>query len=212
MGKYQKYGEKLDNLARERFSEYEKARDIYTKAKKAHSDFPVRTGWGVTLDDQLKAKKLEIEFLKAEADFKEAQKVYRSSEKEINKIREELYNELKEDMTVKPEDLDRNVVTLLESGICKANDIQDLYNKAKNTTTKRYIANFAKSQITDRMDRDERIMLESVVSNAPSLENPDLTETMQIFDSISDVFHRCINNDALISYWGQFTEDPISEM
>lgn len=212
MGKYSEYGKKLDDLARQRFADYEKARDIYTKAKKAHSDFPVRTGWGVTIDDQLKARKLEIDFLKAEADFKEAQKVYKSAEKEINQIREELYNKLTADLTMRAEELDQNVVKLLETGVCKAQDIHDLYSQAKNVTTKRYIANFAKSQIKDRMKSEDRITLTNITQNIPALEDPNQTEAMQIFDSMTEVFHRCVNNDAMIGYWGEFTEGPISEM
>ena len=210
MGKYQEYGKKLDNLARQKFSEYEKVKENLDRAKKARSSFQV--GFRSSPEDQLKAKRLEIEEQEAELKYKEFMKGFRSTLNQISAIRNELRQSLKNDLRLNPEDLDRNVVTLLESGICKAEEVQDLYNRATNTTTKRYIANHAKGMFTDKTGYEDRAILYAVSSNASALEDPDKSNAMQYFDVMTDVFKRCVNNPSMIGYWGELTEDAISEM
>ena len=210
MGKYSEYGEKLDSLARERFSEYEKAKENYDKARKARSNYVI--DGRATLEEKLKAQRLELEVQTADAKLTEVKRSYTDLQRQIPKIREELYQKVKADLMINPDDLDPNVVSILNSGICKADEIADLYDKAKNPTMKRYIANFAKGHADDRMEMNDRQILNKIAFDSQGVTDPDQTVTMQNFDSITNVLNRCIKNDAMIGHWGEFTEEAISEM
>lgn len=217
MSKYQKYGKQLDVLARNSFAEYEKAKGRLNKAKKDLDDCPVKLRIDPIHDGDylLKRKKREVAFAEAERDFREAEMVYKDTIIKAKTIRSELYQELKRDIMVTPEDLDRSVVDVLVSGICTPQEVAHLFDKAKNVTTRRYIAKYAGEQsekLTDRQDAPEREILMRVVDNGRKLGEPDYTDAMQRFDAMSDILKRCVNNPGLIGYWGQFTEAIISEM
>ena len=212
MSKYQRYGKELDRLARERFSSYEKARERYEKARKVKSDNPYPTGWGATPEAQIKAKKAEIEYIEAENAFKDAQRVYQGTLSEVEKLRKELYDEIQNDMTASPADLDRNVVDLLASGICSAREIRKMYEDSHDVTTRRYIAKYAKERDVKKLSDEDRVILNGVVYDGDTLTDPESSSTMKDFDALSDVLGRCVNNPAMIGCWGQLTEEVISEM
>ena len=212
MSKYQKYGKELDELMRKRFSDYEKIDSAYRDAKKAHSEYPLRTGWGVTQDYYIKALKAEAAFKETEQEFKKAEATYKGIVKEAQAIRDALHAEMQSDFSVNPADLDRNVVDLLASGICTAQEIERLYTNAQNNTTKRYIAQYAKKLDRDGMSREDVRILNNVAADGQGLLDPNLTETMHKFDICMDVVKRCANNTGMIKHWGQLTEQPLAEM
>lgn len=217
MTKYQRYGKQLDSLARSSFAEFEIAKSRLDKAKKDLDDCPVKLRIDPLRDGDylLKRKRREVAYAEAERDFREAQKAYKDTLSKAETIRSELYQELKKDLMVTPEDLDRNVVDLLASGICEPQEISQLFDNAETVTTKRFIAKYADEQsekLTDRQDAPDREILRRVVHDGRNLGDPNLTDAMQRFDAVSDVLKRCVNNAGLIGYWGQFTETLISEM
>ena len=213
MSKYQEYGKKLDSLARKRIAEYQKAKENYLKAKKRHEDFPFIPGLSYSYQEEIKARRLELDFREAEEEMREAEKTYRKGyEEEIRDIRRELYQELKEDTSVNPNDLDRNVVDLLQSGICKADEIAKLFNDASNVTTKRYIGNFAKSQVKADTDDKDRIILNNIANASVKMSDPGLASAMEKYDALSDVYTRCVKNPGFIPYYDHFSEQALSEM
>lgn len=226
MGRYKSYADRVDTLVRKRFSDYEKALDKYEKAKKARAETPMREGWGVTAEYQLKAKKAEVKYLEAEKDFKEAKAIYQNTLNEVKGIRAELLEAVTRRASADPNDLDRNVVDLLKSGICSAEEIERLFDNAGNATTKRYIAKFADDEYQKIMDsgkmserspegareRERSTRLLRVVQSGKEYTNPEKSEALQIFDHVSEVVSRTINNPAMIRSWGELTEDILSEM
>lgn len=212
MSKYTDYGKELDELMRQRFSDYEKVESAYKKAKKAHDALPVKEGFGVTQEYRIKALKAEIAFKEAEQAFKEAQKIYRGSVEEAQKIRTALYNEIQRDFEVKPADLDQNVVALLTSNICTAREVARLFETAENNTTKRYICQYAKNKDTKDLSKEDETILKGVAHAGVNLVNPDNTVTMHNFDVAMDVVNRCVKNTAMIGHWGELTEGPLSEL
>lgn len=221
MGKYNSYARRLDALARQRFSDYEKAKDDYEKAKKERAADPYKDGgWGVTPEMQLKAKKAEVRYLEAEANFKEAERTYKGTLEEVKAIREELLEEVSGAVTVNPDDLDRNVVDLLKSGICSAEEVAELYGKAENATTKRYIAKFAaeevdrnnKSNMDTNKRRNANEVLNNVVAAGKEYTDPASSETIKLFDAVSGVLTRCINNPSMVRSWGELTEDALADI
>lgn len=212
MSKYSKYGKELDELMRQRFSDFEKAEEAYKKAKKAHEEHPVRTGWGVTHDDHIKAMKYQVAFEEAKKTYDEALKVFREISSEARAIRSALYDDLQKDFAVNPEDLERNVVDILASGVCTTKEVKDLFDNAGNATTKRYIAQYAKKADVSKMSPEEASVYRNITHEGQLLHDPDSHDAMKKFDVALDVVDRCTKNTALIGYWGQLTEAPLSEM
>lgn len=227
MGKYRSYAQRIDTLVRQRFLEYEKATEAYEKARKAKTETPMRTGWGVTPEYQIKAQKAEINFKEAEIEYKKAKEVYQNTLQEVKEIRDELYEEVSRNASVRPEDLDRNVVELLQSGICSDSELVGLYEKAGNATTKRYIAKFANDEYQKLADmktandqspegaknRERREKLLSIVENSREYLDPERSEAVQIVDHITNqVLKRTINNPAMIRNWGELTEEALAEL
>ena len=215
-----KYGDKIDTLARQRFSEFEKVKDEYEKAKKAHSDNPVKTGWGVTPEYLRKAQRLQLDYEEAQEKWIEAQKTFRGLSKELSGIRNELVEDIRRKNAINPSDLDRNVVDVLTAGMCSPEEIRDLYDKTENATTRRYIANYAKSEVerinASNLDAHEKRrrgeVLNNLTAEGASLTDPEKDASVRIFDSVADVANRCINNPAMISRWGDLVSDALSEI
>ena len=212
MSKYAKYGKALDELMKQRFSDFGKAEEAYKKARKDHEEHPVRTGIGVTPDDYIQAMKYQVAFEESKKKYDEARKVFGGISDEARAIRSALYNDLQNDLAVKPEDLDRNVVDLLSSGICTPKEVKDLFEKAGNATTKRYIAQFAKNTDTSSMSPEDASVFRNVAHSGQRLYDPDSHDAIRRFDVALDVVDRCKNNTAMIGYWDQLTEAPLSEM
>ncbi len=224
MGKYRSYAQKLDTLVRERFSDYEKAAAAYEKAKKAASDTPIRYGFGVTAEYQLKAQKADINFKEAEIEYKKAKEVYEGSLKEAETIRAELLEKLSYDGAVNPASLDRNVVDLLNAGICSDDEIIELYDAA-NVTTKRFVAKYADDRVKALMSKDNGGESEELFKNRMSRQkllmvtedskrflDPERSDTMQYFDTAMGALKRTIANPAMISHWGMLTEEALEEV
>lgn len=213
MGKYNSYAKRLDSLAREAFRAYEKAESEYLKAEKDHSEHPVKSGWGAIPEEQVTAKMMEIKFMKAEEGFKKAKEAYRRTLKEAGKIRAELYNEILEDLSAKPGELDEKVISLLSSGLCSPREIVRLYEEADSVTTKRYIAEFAKNEANkEGLSRDEITMLNGLIADSHALVDPDKTEALQTFDVGIEILGRCVNNPSMISFWGTAWDESLSEI
>lgn len=224
MGKYRSYAQKLDTLVRERFSDYEKAAAAYEEARKAKFATPMKTGWGVTPEYQLKAKKAEINFMEAEAEYKKAKEVYGDTLKEAEAIRAELLEEMSTDGAVNPANLDRNVVDILNAGICSDDEIIEMYNAA-NVTTKRLIAKHADDRIKMLMSEDNggespelfknrnaRQKLQMVTEDSKRFLDPERSDTIQYFDTAMGALKRTLDNPAMIPFWGQLTESVLEEV
>ena len=214
MGKYHTYAERLDTLAKQRFADYQKAEAELKRAKEEKRLHPMPTSSLAAPEYFVEAREAEISLKKAEVNFTKAKNDYQNTVKEAKAIRDEMLKEVTRDLAVKPEDLDSNTVELLRSGICSPSELVDIYNKAENVTTRRYIAKHVKELIADnpKMDTQNRQMLSGIVSINTQIMNPENYAPMKMFDSVNGVLTRCINNPSLIHRWEALTENTLSEM
>ena len=226
MGKYQSYADRLDSLVRKRFSDFEKVAESYEKAKKAKEDYPIRYGFGISEKYQLQALKADVGYKEAEIEYKLAKETLANTLNEAKELRSDLLEEISKDYSAKPSDLDRNVVDLLQSGICSCDEIMDLYSEARNATTKRYIGKFAKDEY-DKLSSNREYTNESpegiglraagakllnVVEACKMYEDPESSREIQFFDAVIDgALSRTINNTSMIGDWGTLTEKLLAE-
>lgn len=214
MSKYAKFGQQLDELAKNRFAEYELAKARLERAKKDLEKYPkkLRVDPIYDKDYMTERNKRAAKLQEAETEFAAAKKIYETTMSDAEAIRNDLFNELKEDLAVKPDELDRNTVDLLNSRICSAAEVARLFDEAETVTTQRFIANFAKSQITERTEPKERAIFNNVSNAGERLENPELTTPMRQFDAMADALKHCIRNPNVLGYWSELSEPILNQM
>ena len=220
MGKYYRYAKEIDELAREKFAEYEKAKDAYDRAERLKKARPVGATYS-TDKERLEALNRDVAFKNAEAELKRVQDEMQNLPKEAKGIRDALIKAIKADTAPKPNDLNKEVVDLLASGICEPDEIVGLYNNATNVTTKRYIAGYAQKE-ADRLMNDTimpeakknswRSTLMSVATEGGSLNDAEHHPAVQYFDVASECLKRSANNPAMIPLWGELTSKSLAEM
>ena len=216
MSKYQKYGKRLDEIAREKFSAYEKAREQYQKAKAKFESRGVIHSRSTT-EERLKHERIELEYREARENMNKAEREFRQIPSEIAELRKALCYEIKTDNRANPEDLNQNVVTLLTTGVCKPDELIDLYELA-NITTKRYISNYAGSILPKDptalggMDPEDRAILTRIYQSGRALTNPEESPSVQNFDVMCEALNRTVNNPAMIGYWGELTDGALYNM
>lgn len=221
MGKYNEYGRRVEKIIKEAFADLQKATDAYEKAREDRGRNPKKTGWGVTLEQQIKAQQAELAYRQAEENLRKAKRVYHDKLAKIQEIREELKTAVAEDLLIDPKALDRNTVDILASGLCSPREVVRLYEKAESPTMKRYIANFAKNE-AQRIDKDKlmdpvkkaegRSMLYKISSDTRELTDAEDTDALRSFDVLSFVAERAINNPTMIEKWDELTENALENL
>lgn len=206
MRSYKNFGEQLTALVQNRFVALKNAEAAVEEAKRE---------FNATRKTGNKSEKLS-----AELTLEEAKKALEAAKNgvgnltnEIKGIRAELVDVVRDACVLNPDDLDRGVVDLLASGVCTAGELATLFQKAENSTTRRYIGKFAeKSLATADTHSPDVAVLRSIVDSAKGYENPELHSAVQKFDYAAKVAVRCINNPAMSGYFDTLTEQALSEM
>lgn len=216
MGKYQSYAQKLDALARNRFAEYKTAKENFEKAEKALKNLP--SSWN-TAESRNKKIAAESDYKIAKGYLHDARENLQKTMDEVIPIRNELFAEVAEEWLMKPEDLDRNTVDLLNAGICSPTDIANLFNKATTATTKRFIAKFASEEVKrlpESMERTAALAAEKLLRNIAHqgdlYKDPNNADPVMRFDAATDVLRRSVKTTSLMDKWDEFTGEILSGM
>jgi len=207
-----------DDAAKKIFSELQDAETALKVAEQAKSNAPR----GI-MDAQRAAAAA-----RAEADYMEAKAAYDSArrslpergERELLSIRKELADAVNDAFSVDPTQVDSATVELLKSGICTAADYEKLLgsaDEAQNGTMIRLIASYAAKAAEALREpngqlpfdsREEWARLDNVGKQGA---NHTAATVLDSYDALSGVFHRCVNNPAMIDKWGTLTENIIDE-
>ena len=198
MSKFNTYARRLDNTAKEFFKEYTEAHAKLEKAKMAR-----RLAQGA------------VEQTRRDADLLEAQGAFDTTmsnwaergERAIKDLRGELEGAIATALAVNPADVNQNVVTLLNSGICTSADFERLLKDADSSTMQRLIlSHVEKAATSPDVDPAERRALNVLLHDGQGSMGGAVLEN---FDALSGVFHRCLRNPGMISRWGDLTADAI---
>ena len=214
--RYTQYAERINALAKQRYADYKKAVEAFEEAEKNYHGIP--SGWA-TGDYQRKKIQAEADYKISKAELQEARNIYHKTMDEVVAIRNELFAEVSEDWSMKPNDLDRNTVDLLQSGICTPEEIADIFNKAETVTTKRYVAKFASEEVKrlpKSMEQTKAIKAQTLLNNVAHsgqlYKDVNNSEPLMRFDAVSDVLRRGIRNPKLMEKWDELTEANLAEM
>ncbi len=223
MGKYKSYAERFDVIAKKNFEAYQAAEKRLKAAADQRSKNPVRSGWGVTLEQRIEAQKAAMAYDEAYEAFKQAKQALTASLSDVSKLHQELQTQLDKDLMADPAKLDGSTVALLQSGICSPKEIAAMYDQAEqagNTTLQRYIGQFAaneeariRSKSMDVSAKTEsRIILSSVAEKGKRANGLQDHPAMIGFNTMKFAYERCTANPALMTYWDELTENPKEAM
>lgn len=213
---YTSYAERINTLAKERYADYKKAVEAFEEAEKNYRGFP--SGW-TTADYQKKKIQAEADYKIAKQELQEAREIYQKTMDEVVEIRNELFTEVSEEWSMKPNDLDRNTVDLLQSGICTPEEIADLFNKAETVTTKRYVAKFASEEVNRlpmSMEQSKAVRAQTLLNHVARAgrlyKDVNNAEPLMRFDAVAEVLRRGIKNPKLMEKWDALTAENLAEM
>lgn len=198
MTKFNTYARRLDNTAKEFFKEYTEAHAKLDGAKMAR-----RLAQGA------------VEQTRRNADLLEAQEAFDATmlnwadrgERALQDLRGELADAIATAFAVNPADVDQNVVTLLNSGICTSADFERLLKDAGSSTMQRLIlSHIEKTATSPDTDPAERRDLNALLHDGRGSMGGAVLEN---FDALGDVLHRCLRNPSMIPRWDDLTADAV---
>lgn len=209
---YRTYGKRLDAFAKEIFDEIQTKESTYKDAERKHRAFPYPPGAGRVVDAEYitTAANAAATYERAKADLENTRQMMPDRvQREVNKIRGELTAAVKVEYTARPGDVDRDTLTLMESGILTADEFENLMQLATNPTMKRLIAASAAKAAKTEPDETAAARLRCL---AEAGKNLDGSETIELFDGVAETLQRSVDNPHMIPYWAELVEPMIEAM
>ena len=214
MSKYNSYAQRMKEVAESAFADYRQAEKAYKAAEQKASEYqkkPLRLSLADAARYEADRLRVTANLEEAKAAFKTAQRTFSSRSRDISAIRDELAAEIEAAALANPEQVDANIMTLLQSGVLKAADYDHLMDQAgDNVTMQRIIGKFADDAIRENglqvANTPDAFTLRSVSNRGKMAGDYD---RLEMFDSLSRVFDRCVNNPTMIDSWSELTGDAI---
>ena len=208
MGNYSEYAQKFDKFAMTRFAEYIDAKSQFEMAEKKANSFG---NIPPTDYEALAAKsRATAAYNEAKGAFEGAKKKLINSDIELSALRKELESELAVNFRARPQDLDRDVLTLIDADVLNPADVKYLLDDA-NQTMRRIILKYV-SRKADEAEQSKdtenagafNVLRHQIQSDSPS-------NYLRIFDELTDIFTRTTQNTAMIPHWHKLSE-PLLEV
>ena len=208
MGDYNEYAQKFDNFAMTRFAEYIDAKSQFETAEKKANSFG---NIPPTDYEALAAKsRATAAYNEAKGAFEQAKKKLINSDIELAKLREELESELAVNFRARPQDLDRDVLTLLDADVLNPADVKYLLDDA-NQTMRRIILKYVsrKADEAEQSKDTENARAFNVLRHQIQSDSP--SNYLRVFDELVDIFVRTTQNTSMIPHWHELVE-PLLEV
>ena len=208
MGNYSEYAKKFDNFAMTVFAEYIDAKSQFEMAEKKANAFG-------NIDprdyERLAARsRATAAYNEAKGKYEEIKKKLINSDIELSKLRKELESELAVNFRARPQDLDRDVLTLIDADVLNPADVKYLLDDA-NQTMRRIILKYV-SRKADEAEQSKdtenagafNVLRHQIQSDSPS-------NYLRVFDELVDIFVRTTQNTSMIPHWRELAE-PLLEV
>ena len=218
MSEFNKYARKLDEIAREALTQYEKAAKRKEEAEKAQRAAPERQG----LTDATyaaRAARARADALEAEQGERDARRAMDESyRRQIAELRGELVTALDEAFRADPQQIDNATLELLKSGICTPTEYAALLDKAlasDNHTMARLIGKYASDAAAAAQEAAggyagdaTATALRAVSYKANGLDGKPWLEA---FDFLESIYSRAVNEPflATVDRWDKLTSETI---
>lgn len=213
MSKFNYIARKVDEIAREAFSEYVAAAERLKAAEAKKKEYPQRRGL-VDAAYMAKSTRAEADVLEAKEAIKAAKKRLESHADDLAALRRELAAQLDDAYSVDPAQLDGATLELLKSGILTANEYSKLLHEAQekgNVTMIRLIGKYAADaadELTAKYGQSDSTARALRLVSHESRKNSS-SEYLKAFDYVADVYNRAVNNPGMIDHWEQLTAETV---
>ena len=211
MGKFEKYGERLNDLAQDAFAKYREAELACQKAEQRAKEYPQRFGM-IPAEYELEHLTRKAEMKKQKENLRRASDELQARNKDVEKLRGELERAVRNHYAVDPADVDSNALELLKSGMCDVDDFTKLMNKARtdrNFTMQRYISRYARDAVESAPTKEAQQTLREIAGVADLLDGSDI---LAKFDVGAFAFRQTTQNPLMIDDWRSLTEKSLSGM
>ena len=216
MSKFNRFARDMDKIAREAFEEYQKAAERLKLADEERRQYPQRVG--ASAEYAAASAKVQAAYLAAVQGQKDVLKKMNDGEyrKRIKELRKELESELFAEFLVKPESVDANTMTLLQSGIMSPEEYAAILNKAAdngNHTMVRLIAKHAEETANAIADRNGINDPAAMALRAVSRQgfSSDGKQWLDCFDFMTSCFDRASRNPGMIKAWDRLTGEAVEK-
>ena len=208
MSEFKSYVNRFDEYAREVFREVEETTKALKDAEVKRKAHPMKPG--LAPEAAAKAARIEETYQRAKRRLDEMQKrIANEAGQKIEEIRKELAVSIEKTFTMNPADLDRDVLTILESGILTEADYSTLMQNSTTPTMRRLIAKYAHEEAIKAENSGDSSKSRNLRMIARTGKE-DGSSYLAAFDSMRDTFSRTVRNNALIPHWEQLTAPIIN--
>lgn len=212
MSKFNDYGKKVNEIARNAFQKYREAEAAYKRAEDQQRKYPQRHGI-VDAAYAAQSARAYADFLTAKETFKRAQDEFRAHNAEIADLRKQLAADLEAHYAADPAALDGNTLELLKSGVLKTGEYARMMDQAQssgNHTMARMVAKYAGEAAKQYNDNDTRAR--ELRAIAYKVANSNGANTLARFDLMADVYNKATNNPYMIDSWDSLTGEAAENM
>lgn len=216
MSKFNDYGKKVNEIAKDAFKKYREAEAAFKRAEDQQRQYPQRQGI-VDAEYAAQSARAYADYLTAKETFKRAQEAFRAHNTEIADLRRQLAADLDAHYAADPAALDGNTLELLRSGILKASEYNRLIDKAQhdgNFTMARMVCKYAGDAATSAGkqygENDSRARELRAISYRANDNNG--ANTLAAFDLMANVFQRATDNPHMIDSWDSLTGEVAEKM
>jgi hypothetical protein len=217
MGKYQKYGQQVNDIAVKAFAEYSKAEAELNEAIEEKRRYP--RGGGVSAEFAVKAASAEARYIKANEAVKAARKNLNERRNDIKAIKNSLVTELNATYQADPAKLDTNTLELMKSGILSSDEYASLLSKAQaagNLTMCRMIAKYADDEaaaVREREGEDSQNARKFAAIAIKGKENGGGgSNELAWFNVLEEAYNTTADNPDMISAWGELTANAVNNL
>lgn len=210
MSDFGKFAMRLDKIAKDAFADFQRAEKALAAAEAKASEHPQRGGF-VDAEYAAKSARAAADLLQARAEMDVVARRLVERSGEIRSIRRALAEAVADSFAARPGDVDRDTISLLESGVdLTADELQRLLDGASNRTMRRVIVAHAQKEADSRVAQFGEGDPESMALRAVTFTDTDPgSKYLEAFDFLTDVFDRTCNNPCMIDDWSELTAETV---
>ena len=216
MSKFNSYGERVNDIAKQAFKEYQDAEAAYNKAAEQARAYPMRGGV-YNAEYAAKSARAKADLIEATEARHKAQMNLQNRKNDIAAIRKELAAELTDHYCADPTKLDGHTVELLKSGVLNPSEYLILMRRAQadnNNTMERLIGKYAAdaAEAESAKNGQDSKTAQSLRNVSYMANTKTGADELANFDVLVECYNRTADNTGMIENWDELTHGALARL